>query len=333
MTAVDFSGLPARLKDYSYKNSETLLTQTLIDGMSFLNYMNLLVDVTDRVDLTQMFISEVLQPGGKDSFTPKGTVGFKNREGRVRDCKVDFLLTPKLINAMWKSYLGRINKSRRGDVYDAPFFQFILERIAAKVREELQLKAAFQGVYREDSQLAARVFDGILPLLSDAGAVPAGNIFAGAPITQNNAIDQLEGLVSLVPSDKINEDLICLVEPTVMRHYNLDYRATFGTIGTYTEFKKTVLDGTNITLIAEPGLSGTNGVIITERENLTWLTGELNQLDAFVIEKSKRNVNVMLDFQASADFALGEMVWCNDLALTKGQALRTAAAAEPANNA
>jgi hypothetical protein len=328
MAAVDFSGLPSRLKDYSYKNSETLLTQTLIDGLTFLEYMNLLVDVTDRVDLTQMFISEVLQPGGKDDFTPKGTVGFKNREGRVRDCKVDYMLTPKLINAMWKSYLGKINKSRRGDVYDAPFFQFILERIAAKVREELQLQAVFQGVYREDSKKARRVFDGILPLLSDSGIVPAGNIFAGAPITQNNAIDQLEGVADRVPSDVVNTDLIALVEPEVMKFYNRDYRATFGTIGTYTEFKHPVLDGTNITLVAEPGLAGTGAVLMAERENFSWLTGELNQLDAFIIEKSKRNVNVMLDFQASSDIALPERVWCNDLALTKGVALRTAAAAE-----
>lgn len=328
MAAVDFSGLPARLKDYSIRETETLLTDALIDGMKFLEYMGLLVGVTDKVDLTRMFISEVLQPGGKDTFTPKGKITFKNRIGQVRDCKVDYSFTPKEINAMWLSYMGRIYKSKRGSVYDIPFQQFILEKITSKAKEELHLLGLFKGVYREDSKKANRIFDGILPLLSDAGIVPSANIFAGAPITQQNAIDQLEGIADKVPSELINTDLIALVEPEVMKFYNRDYRATYGQIGTYTEFKHTMLDGTNITLVPEPGLAQTGGVLMTERENFKWLTGDLNRMDAFIIEKNKRNVDIMLDFQAAPDLSISERVWCNDLALNKGVALRQAAAAE-----
>lgn len=330
MAAVDFSGLPSRLKDYSIRETETLLTDALVDGMKFLEYMGLLVGVIDKVDLTRMFISEVLQPGGKDTFTPKGKISFKNRIGQVRDCKVDYSFTPKEINAMWLSYMGRIYKSKRGSVYDIPFQQFILEKITSKAKEELHLLGLFKGVYREESKKANRIFDGILPLLSDPGIVPAENIFAGAPITQSNAIDQLEGIADKVPSALVNTDLIALVEPEVMKFYNRDYRATYGQIGTYTEFKHTMLDGTNITLVPEPGLAQTGAVLMTERENFKWLTGELDRQDAFIIEKNKRNVDIMLDFQAAPDLSISERVWCNDLALEFGVAQRTAAAAEPA---
>ncbi|GAB2954729.1 hypothetical protein GCM10027048_20300 [Hymenobacter coalescens] len=325
---MDFSALPSRLKDYTVKESDNILSEILIDGHSFLDYVNLLPDVTDEIDLMQMFIDSVLQPGGKDTFDPKGTFSFKKRTGKVRDCKIDFTLTPKQINTMWKSFMGRINKSKRGDVYDVPFWGFLMEQLAKKGKQELHLDAFFKGVYNGDSTKANRVFDGILPLMSDAGAIPAGNIYSGAPITQLNAIDQLEGLADKVPSDKLQWDIVALVEPEVMKFYNRDYRATYGGLNYNNEFKHTLLDGTNITLVAEPGLAQTSAVIMTPRENISWLTGELTNTDSFIVEKSKRNINIMMDFQAAPDFALGEYIWTNDLALTKGTALRTAAAAE-----
>jgi hypothetical protein len=329
MAGMDFSALPSRLKDYTVKESENILTEILIDDHSFLQYTNLLPDVTDEIDLMQVFIDSVLQPGGKDTFDPKGTFKFKKRTGKVRDCKIDFTLTPKQINAMWKSFMGRIKKAgTRGDVYDVPFQGFITEMLGKKGKQEIHLDAFFKGVYNGDKTAANRVFDGILPLMSDAGIIPAGNIYSGAPITQNNAIDQLEGLVDKVPSHLVNTDIVCLVEPEVMKFYNRDYRASWGHLNYNNEFKHTTLDGTNVTLIAEPGLAQTGGVLMTPRENISWLTGELNNPEAFIVEKSKRNIFIMADFQAAPDFALAEMIWTTDLTLAKGVALRAAAAAE-----
>jgi hypothetical protein len=329
MAGMDFSALPERLKDYSVRESENILTEILIDGHSFLSYTNLIPDVTDEIDLMQMFVDSVLQPGGKDTFDPKGTFKFKKRTGKVRDCKIDFTLTPKQINAMWKSFMGRIKKAgARGDVYDVPFQGFLMEMLAKKGKQEIHLDAFFKGVHNEDSNKANRVFDGLLPLMSDAGIIPAGNIFAGAPITQNNAIDQLEGLVMKVPSHLLNTDIVALVEPEVMMHYNRDYRASYGGLNYNNEFKHTTIDGTNVTLVAEPGLAQTNGVIMTPRENISWLTGELNNAESFIIEKSKRNLYIMADFQAAPDFAIAELIWTTDLTLAKGVALRAAADAE-----
>jgi hypothetical protein len=328
MAGIDFSGLPDKMKGYSLKEGETLLSTILIDDQEFLQYMDLLVDVADEQALTQMFIDSVLQPGGKDTFNAKGTAQFKNRIGKVRACKIDFTLTPKQINAMWKGYLGRINKSKRGDVYDAPFQQYILDKIASKGKEEIRLAAMFKGVYDEDSNNANRVFDGLLPLLSDAGVLAASQIFAGAPVTQANAIDQLEGVADKVPSHLVNTDLVALVEPDIAKFYNRDYRATYGTKQDYAGFEHKLLDGTRIEIVPEPGLAETGGIVVTPRNNLVWMTGVLNSQDAFIIEKRRRNIDIMADFEAAPDLAIAEYVWCNDLALNKGKAYRTAAAAE-----
>ena len=101
-------------------------------------------------------------------------------------------------------------------------------------------------------------------------------IFAGAPVTQSNAIDQLEGIADKVPSHHINRDLVMLVEPSVAKFYNRDYRGTFGMNTSNTGgFTHTTLDGTNITITPEPGLADTGGIIVTPRENLVWMTGPL----------------------------------------------------------
>ncbi|MBF9239470.1 hypothetical protein I2I05_18905 [Hymenobacter sp. BT683] len=331
MAAIDFSGLPAKITSYTLREAQQLLSTILITDQSFLNYMGLLVDVVDEQALTQIFVSSVLQPGGKDTFDPKGTVGFKNRIGKVRSCKIDYTLTPTVINAMWKGYLGRINKSKRGDVYDVPFQQYIMDRMAEKGKEEMHLDAVFKAVYNPDKKQANRIFDGLLPLMSNAGVIAAANIFAGAPVTQANAIDQLEGLADKVPSHLINRDLVMLVEPTVAKFYNRDYRGTFGSNTNNTGgFVHTTIDGTNITITPEPGLADTGGMIVTPRENLVWLTGPLGGVpgSSFIVEKSKRNIDIMADFEAAPDFAIAEYVWCNDAALAKGVALRAAAAAE-----
>jgi len=327
--AIDFSGLGTKIASYTLREAGALLTTILITDQSFLAYMELYPDVTDQLALTQMFVSSVLQPGGKDTFDPKDTVGFKNRIGQVRDCKIDYTLTPTMINAMWKGYLGRIAKSTRENVYDVPFQQYIIDKLAEKAKEEMHLEAVFKGVYNADKKTANRVFNGLLPLISQDGIISAKNIYEGAAITQTNAIDQLEGIADLVPSHLINKDLVMLVEPTTAKYYNRDYRATYGTKQDYAGFTHTTLDGTNITIVPEPGLADTGAIITTLRNNIVWMTGPLGGgPNSFVVEKHRRNVDIMADFQAAPDFAIAEYVWVNKAAIDKGKALIAAEAAE-----
>ncbi len=330
--AIDFSGLGPKIQSYTLREAAALLSTMLITNQSFLNYMGLYNDVTDEMALTQMFVSSVLQPGGKDTFDPKGTVGFKNRIGKVRACKIDYTLTPTTINAMWKGYLGRINKSKRGDVYDVPFQQDIMTRLAEKAKEELHLEAVFKGVYNAEKKQANRVFDGILPLLAQAGVLKASQIYAGAPITASNAIDQMEAVADLVPAHLVNTDLVMLVEPTAAKFYNRDYRGTFGGNTNNTGgFEHQTIDGTNIKIVPEPGLANTWAVICTPRENFVWMTGPLGGgPNSFIVEKNKRNIDIMADFEAAPDLAIAELVWTNQAALDSGAALVAAEKTEPA---
>ena len=322
-SGVDFSGLPAKITSYTLREAASLLATILITDQGFLKYMTLYPEVTDQLALTQMYVSSVLQPGGKDTFDPKGAAKFKARIGQVRDCKIDYTLTPTQINGMWKGYLGRIAASKRGSVYDVPFQQYIMDKLAEKAKEEMHLEAVFKGVYNADKKQANRVFNGILPLLAQAGVLAASQVYAGAPVTQANAIDQMEGVADLVPSHLINKDLVMLVEPTAAKFYNRDYRSTFGTKQDYGTFEHQTIDGTNIKIVPEPGLAGTGAIICTLNGNLTWLTGPLGGVpgSSFIVEKRQRNIDIMADFQAAPDLAIAEYVWTNQAALDSGAAL------------
>jgi hypothetical protein len=316
MPGLNMTGLPSKLKDYTVKEQAKLLSRILISGLSFLDYMELFDEVTDELPLTEMFVDSVLQPGGKDTFTPKGSANFKARMGKVRSCKVDFKLTPTQITAMWKSYVGKINKSTRESVYDVPFQQFIVDKITEKLKNDLQLAAVFKGVYNPEGTGAADVFDGILAKLKVAGVLPAGNIAAGTAMSDANAIAQFEKVADLVPAEYVNEDLVAIVNPNFAKYYNRDYRNTYGANTNAKDgFTKTKLEGTNIEIISEPGLAGTNGLIITPRNNAVWLCDSMRKTDAFIIEKSQRNIELMVDFEAASDVAIAELVWTNDLTL------------------
>lgn len=314
-SGVDLSALPSKMKDYALKMQAALLARILISDMSFLTYCQLYDQVQDELPLTEIFVDSVLQPGSKDDFTPKGTASFKARIGKVRSCKVDFRFKPSQITAMWKSYLGQINASTRGNVYDVPFEQHIYECIIKRLKNELQVKAFFKGVYDPTTQNPENVFDGILTKLKVAGTVPAGNIYAGAPITQANAVDQLEAVSDKVPSEYLQEDLVCIVEPRTELLYDRAYRAEFPSLQYNKEFDKKKIEGTNIELVSDPGLAGTGAVLITPRNNFAWLCDSMKKADAFLLERRQRNIELMIDFEAAPEIAIAELVWMNDKAL------------------
>ncbi len=313
---IDFTALPEKLKGYALSNNTSILTKLMIDGMAFLSYVQLLIG-NDEIPLTELVVGELLQPGGKDTFSPKGKLDFKARIGKVRPCKVDLTFMQSDINRIWKSYLGEIAKATatKGDVYSLPFEAFFMQTIIAKVQEDLRLKAAFKGKLNAAGTAAADTMTGwleILKVMIIDGEVPAGNIFAGAPITSANAIDQFKGVKKLISDAYRDQPMICLAAPSKIEAYFEDYQTTHGSLPYNTEFKKNTLEGSNIIFQPEPGMSGSNRIIITPQRNMFWLADNLAGTNSIIIEREKRNIHVLMDFECSPDFGVGGLIWTND---------------------
>jgi len=308
---VDLSQLPDELKNYVQQYRSELLQQILISDQSFLKYMGLIDEVTDEIVLTEMFVNSVLQPGNKDGFTPKGGVGFKKRTGKVRPCKVDLTMKPTELTAMYKSYLGKIKSAAaRNSVYDLLFEQEIFAAIQERVKQDLHLNAVYKGQLKSDGVNPGDTMDGLLFII-DRDINKDKNVFAGQVTTVANAIEQVEGVADLVPSHLAQQNLVAIVDPNVAKFYNRDYRTTFGGLNYNNGYEKVMIDGTNTELISEPGLAGTNGIIITPRNNMVWLTNSLGKADGMTVEKSKRNIDIMMDFDAAPEVSLMEYVWMN----------------------
>lgn len=286
----------------------------MITDNSHLEYMQLYDEVTDELLLTEMFIDSVVQPGNKDTFNPKGTVKFRNRKGKVKPCKVDINITPTQITALYKSYLGKIKKSKRDNVYSLLFEEEIVNLIVKRAKQDIRLKALFKGKENGEGTTPEDTMEGILRIL--ARDFINANVYAGAPITAVNAVEQVVAVQDLVPAALSQHDLVAVMDPDVKKFYERDYQVTFGSLPYNLKYEKETINGTQTELVPEIGLAGTGAVIITPRENMCWLTDSTGKQDSIIVEKSKRNIDIMMDFDAAPEIAVMELVYMNEAALT-----------------
>lgn len=309
-TAVDLSLLPAKLGTYAQTNYKKILTAILQDDLSFTKYFGNTIPTNDELPLLELVMGSLLQPGGKDSFNPKKAGDFKARIGKVRPCKADVSWSPTVIKAMWQSYIGMIDGGKINPE-TIPFEAYLIAKVISKVKQELHYQAVFKGVLNSAGTNPGDTMTGLVKLIAD-GSLPAGNI-AAAPgtITAANAGDKLKAVLDLVDDTYYDMPMVCLVAPKVARMYNEWYKTTTGSVPYNMEYKKTFLEGTMIEIVSEPGLSGTNHVIITPSENLFWLVDDEANMEKVQVEKEKRNIHVMMDFNASPEFGIGELVWTN----------------------
>jgi hypothetical protein len=282
--------------------------------------MRLIPGVNDEYPLTELQLNDVIQPGNVDTFSPTTNASqFKARIGKVRPVKVDLQFKPTQVQGLWKTYLGEIQQRASKDAYDLPFEGFLMDRIIAKAKENIRLKAMFKGIYNAAGTTPASTMDGIIKLISAAkadGSIPNSQIATlGSAISASNAVDMFEKIVDIVPSQYKQADLVCVADPLMIQYYFRDYRSSFGALPYNTVFKKNMIDGTTIELVPEPGLAGTDLVIITPRYNMTWLVDEEAKMDNIIVEKALRNINVILDFNCAPDFGIAGEMWMNDQAV------------------
>lgn len=316
---IDMSKLPTKLGTYAQTNNKKILTAILLAGLTFKGYFGNTLVTNDEVPLTELVMNDVLQPGGKDDFNPTEAGKFYARIGKVRACKADVTFTPTRIKSMWQSYIGMIDGKEISES-EIPFQAFIFAKIIEKLKENLHLKAVFKGVYNPAGTSPGDTMNGLIRLIALARAndvgggvkeIPAGNCTAATTITDANAGDVLNALLDKVDDAYYDTPMVCIVSPRTARAYNNWYQQTHGALPYNTEFKKTFLEGTQIEIVAEAGLSGTDHVIITPKENLFWLVDNESKLDNVVVEKSKRNIDLMIDFNAAPDFGIGKLIWTN----------------------
>lgn len=319
--SLNLTELSSELTDYVLENKAPLFSK-MVNGAMY-DWMTPIADVTDNVPLVESLVSDILQPGGKTTFTPtENAVSFKNRFAQVRAAKADLQFTQAQLQQLRKSWIGLMAKSQAAgiayDVYYIPFEAFLMGKVIERFNKNLR-EAIIKGTYNAEGTGKLDVMDGLLTLITDdiaSSRLPAANVFAGAAITESNAEDQVLGVAkkSLANEDYAGADMVMLISPINKWNYEVDYRNNHGALPYNNTFAQGIIPGTNVVLFPVPELTGSNRLIVTPKENICLAYDDLNRANSITVEREKRNIDLMIDVEIGMNYAIAETIWTNDQA-------------------
>jgi len=295
------------------REANDVIYEAIYGGIVSKNYFDSYGMIKDEEPLVRSILAEnIVTSSVSDSFAGKAdAVAPDARILQREDFDVDLVFTPDII---WKSWLGKYGRMRTSDPYYMPFEDFFIAEVVKKAANELEKQAIWKGIkdgtkVANKTANAGEVIDGLLKLIDVATAdtdIPAANTTTYAALTTTNIVEQIEIVTAkaLESGNLEGMDLVVLVSNTAKRNYARDYRDTSGGnmdfSGTKKIYEPYFVDGTDAEICACPGLIGTNAIIVTPRTNIKY-TG-VDPGDSIIIEKEKRQLNILMDFSWGANF-------------------------------
>lgn len=272
-----------------------------------------LLDADGTKILSEITTADPLQPGNKGAFNSKAYATFLNRRATPEYVKVDQEYGEVRINEMYNTYLARV----KGGVYDptkVPFEEFLLMNLSMDVQKYLR-KAFWMASKNLSGTTSLDLFDGILTILADdlEETTPKVNIADITTITNTNAVANFELIAKDISDEQaLGGNNVMIVSRKHMNMYNEDYRTRYGALRYNNEFKKTMLEGTEIEIIVDQWVATFDTPMITTRENMVMLLDDqrIGNVE-FDYNKRLRNLAFLMDFRAGCgirkleDFTLG----------------------------
>jgi hypothetical protein len=317
MSSVNLTELNSTLGAYSRDKGQDLYTK--FKSRLALNVFTPLEGIADEHPLPRLRVLDLIKKGNVDSFSATANaLGFSSRILKVRPVKVDVRIFPQ---PMWKTFLATQLARPANEVTEIPFEQVIMDAILAQAASELQNQSIFTGAYGTGSDTAATALDGLCTTIDAAiasGEIPSGNVVERANITVSNAIDEIEKVKNIVPSEYLmsdeftseDEKLVCLLSKKDYDLYCTDYRASFGSLVYNTEFPKGKIDGTDIAFVPVSSFAD-NMVTITRKKNLFLGVDALSNITNLNTQVFERSIKVMMDLNIGVNFAEGQEIWTN----------------------
>lgn len=322
--SVNLSGLPDRLKDYFNEVKPELIPNLLVNNMPFEKYVHTETGVVDELELTNVQVGGVLQPGAKDTFNPTaGPVALTARTGKVRNVKVDLQFSPTKQQELVRSYLSHMKKQNL-NYEDVPFEEYFMPLILASAKNDLARTLIWNGVFNNSNTGVVDCFNGLATAAKLADNATPNPGLASARIlespaggmTISNAVAEFEKFIDLIPyAERMTHDWAIVCDPKLEGFYRKDYRIKFSGLVYNTDFDKKSPDGyTNIEIIPDVGMINTNEMYMFPTnmqlsDGLTipsvarWLVDDEGKFADLKVETDKRNLNVMLDFKAGVEWA------------------------------
>jgi hypothetical protein len=293
----------AGLTSYTDQERLPLITKAVFSARSAALFTKQ-VGVKFAAALNLMDTDALIQSGDACGYTTSGTTAFTQRNITVGRMKVQETLCPRSLEQYWMQ-----TQLTAGSNYEGvPFEQAFSEQKALRIAEALE-NAIWQG---------NAYFSGVNQLLNAAsGSVVSGNTAAiSGAITSTNVISIFDTIYTRIPQAILTKtDLVMFCGWDTFRLLVMAFKANTGVMYNQVDLAgladgEIVYPGTNIKVIAVPGLTGTNRIVATYLGNLFYGTDLLSDEEQFSIWFSRDNDEVRFQaaFKAGVQFAYPDLI-------------------------
>ena len=297
--AYSFTGLTS----YTDQERLPLITKAVFSARSAALFTKQ-VGVKFAAALNLMDTDALIQSGDACGYTTSGTTAFTQRNITVGRMKVQETLCPRSLEQYWMQ-----TQLTAGSNYEGvPFEQAFSEQKALRIAEALE-NAIWQG---------NAYFSGVNQLLNAAsGSVVSGNTAAiSGAITSTNVISIFDTIYTRIPQAILTKtDLVMFCGWDTFRLLVMAFKANTGVMYNQVDLAgladgEIVYPGTNIKVIAVPGLTGTSRIVATYLGNLFYGTDLLSDEEQFSIWFSRDNDEVRFQaaFKAGVQFAYPDLI-------------------------
>jgi len=298
------------LSSYTDQERLPLITKAVFSARSA-SLFTKQVGIKFAANLNLMDTDAVLQGGDACGYTTSGTTTISARVLTVGRMKVMETLCPRSLEQYWTQ-----TQLTAGSMYDGiPFEQAFAEQKALRIAEALET-AIWQG---------NAYFSGMLQILNAAsGSTISGNtgaVSASVGITASNVISIFDGIYNQIPQAILTKnDLVIFCGWNNYRTLVQAFKQGTNTGGLAVLYNQVdlaslangefVYPGTNVRVIAVPGLTGTNRIVASYLGNFFYGTDLLSDEEQFSIFYSRDNdeVRSIAAFKCGVQLAWPDLV-------------------------
>jgi hypothetical protein len=304
--AFSFTGLTS----YTDQERLPLITKAVFSAKSA-SLFTKQVGIKFAAALNLMDTDALIQSGDACGYTSSGTTTFSQRNITVGRMKVMETLCPRSLEQYWMQ-----TQLTAGSMYDGvPFEQAFAEQKALRIAEALET-AIWQG---------NAYFSGVNQLLNAAsGSTISGNtgaVSASVGITATNVIGIFDAIYNQIPQAILTkQDLVIFCGWNNYRTLVQAFKqgnATGGLAVLYNQVDlaslangEFIYPGTNVRVIAVPGLTNTNRIVSSYIGNFFYGTDLLSDEEQFSIFYARENdeVRSIAAFKAGVQLAYPDLV-------------------------
>lgn len=247
-------------------NNRAVLVKDVVFGTPTIRRIVPQTGIKTKGTINYISADPVLQDGKGCKFTPDNTTELTQREIETALIKVNESYCPDTLLGKWAEYLVRIRETQRESF---PFEAYVLQVLTNAIQHKIEM-LVWQGDKTLTSDNNLKWIDGFLKLAEAASVTEVEYQSTGSVIAA------IQAVILALPADVIRRgDVRVFISPEKFLQFSLEvvqanlYHYAGPQNETPEEF---VYPGTGIRVVSTEGLSGSDRILATNRDNLYYGT-------------------------------------------------------------